>query len=84
MKVKLGECCDTFEPYTVTIEVETIEDHIALHYLSLCNSIVPQRLYDKATAGLSKYANSAAMIKAKSKSFLLSLAGALPKRQEYI
>lgn len=85
MKVKLGDCCDTFEPYTVTIEVETTEDHIALHYLSLCNSKVPQALYDKATAmSASKYAGKAQLIRTKSKQFLLSLAAAIPTRKEYL
>ncbi len=85
MKVKLGECCDTFESYTISIEVENVEDHIALHYLSLCNSKVPQALYDKATAmSASKYASKAQMIRTRSKSFLLSLAAAIPVRKEYL
>lgn len=86
MKVKLGEeCCKAFESYTITIEVDNVEDHIALHYLSLCNSKVPQCLYDKATmSGGSKYNSSASMIRSRTKQFLLALSSAIPLRKEYL
>jgi len=84
IKVKHNECCTPpeFEPYTITLHVDNIDDHYALKYLSFCNAKVPQTLYDRAQEGFrgGKYQIRATQIKKTMKAFLMELAAKLPAR----
>jgi hypothetical protein len=83
IKVTRDQCCDAvFEPYTLTLHVTNQEDHRALKYLSMCNSRVPQALYDRAEDSYQKgrYYPHAADIKCRTKSLLISMLDRIPKR----
>jgi len=84
IKVTLDKCCDetVFEPYTLTLHVNSQEDHRALKYLSMCNSRVPEALHKRASESYEggRYYKHAADIRARTKSFLLALSDMMPKR----
>ena len=84
IKVTSGDCCDLpkFESYSITLHVDNIGDHVALKYLSMCNSKVPDALYQKATDSFrgGKYREQAGSIRTRTKAFLLALCAAIPSR----
>ncbi len=85
IKVTSGDCCEPkFEAYTLTLHVDNRDDHRALKYLSLCNSKVPDALYQKAKESISasRYKEHAASIRSRTKAFLTELGHNIPPRNE--
>ena len=83
IKVTRDKCCEPpeFEPYTITLEINNYDDHHALNYLAMCNSKVPDTLYQKAKessgAGIARRAMG---IRTRTKSLLLALSSVIPRR----
>ena len=75
-----SSCDDTFEPYTLTLHVDNVDDHRALKYLSMGTSTIPDALSRKALVSLGNYKDHVVSIKSRSRSFLIALAAQIPKR----
>ena len=86
IKVTRDKCCtpSAFEPYALTLEVESYQDHLAIKYLSLASTTVPQTLYKKANESVvsGKYRPHATTIKDRSNRFLIQLGYAIPIRKD--
>lgn len=83
IKITRDNCCVTaFEPYTLTLHIDDLEDHYALKYLSMCNSKVPETLYKRANEGFrsGKYHGRADEIRIRTKKFLITLGTKIPLR----
>ena len=81
IKVERGGTKPKFEPYSITITVDTYLSHRALKYMAMCYCAIPSAIQSKArNSTCDEYAKNSISIGGAIKEFLKALKREIPDR----